>query len=222
MNFYEALNLSPKATVEEIEQAYRQLARLVHPDFHPDQANASEDRMKVLNQVRDTLTDSERRAKYDAELIKSSAGWKTGALQAIQLNLRWNLAWSDKPWAFVIVTGIVLGLILGCSLWLHRRPSASSSPLSINQPASSLPSQFSTSDPKISAVTAPLVKPAVAPSKLPPQVVQHGSSLNEIFQMMGEPDRVEEDSSHGLKILYYGKLCLILRNGQLVQGRTLP
>ena len=78
MNFYETLNVAPKATVEEIEQAYRQLARMAHPDFHQGQTEASEDRMNVLNLIRDTLTDPERRARYDAELVKSRAALRNG------------------------------------------------------------------------------------------------------------------------------------------------
>lgn len=222
MNFYEALNLAPKATVEEIEQAYRRLARLVHPDFHPDQADASEDRMKVLNLIRDTLTDPGRRARYDAELMRSGPNSKMFSLHASWFKLTWGLAWPSKQWAFVIVAGILFGLILGSSLWSHRRLSTFSSPLPMYKPASSPPIQLSSSAPESPPLTAPLMKSVATPFKLPPQVLQRGSSLNEILQMMGEPDRVEEDSSHGLRILYYGKLRLILRNGQLVQGLTLP
>jgi hypothetical protein len=222
MNFYEALNLVPKATVEEIEQAYRLLARKVHPDFHPDQADASEDRMKVLNLIRDTLTDPERRARYDAELMKSSPLSKTTSRHGLRLIPRWGMAWSNKQWGLVIVAGVLLGLILGSSLWFHRRLSASSSPLPTDQPASSLPLQLPTSAPESSPLPSSLMKPAGTYSKLPPQVVQRGSRLNEILQMMGEPDRIEEDSSQNLRVLYYGKLRLILRNGQLVQGLTLP
>jgi hypothetical protein len=222
MNFYEALNLLPKATVEEIEQAYRLLARKVHPDFHPDQADASEDHMKVLNLIRDTLTDPERRARYDAELMKSSPHSKTASRHGFRFLPRPGMAWSNKQWGLVIVAGILLGLILGSSLWFHRRSSASSSPLPTDQPESSLPLQLPTSAPDSSPVPSSLMKPAGAYPKLPPQVVQRGSRLNEILQMMGEPDRIEEDSSQNLRILYYGKLRLILRNGQLVQGLTQP
>ena len=222
MNFYETLNVAPKATVEEIEQAYRQLARMARPDFSQGQAGASEDRMNVLNLIRDTLTDPERRARYDAELANSSGASETASHEAIQSNPRWGLAWSSKRWALVIVVGFLLGLILGGSLWLHRWQSASSSSPPIEQPAASLPSQLTISVPESLPAAAPPVKPAVTAPKRPPQVVQQGSSLNEILQMMGNPDRIEEDSSHSLRILHYGKLRLILQNGRLVQGQTVP
>ena len=222
MNFYDTLNVAPKATIEEIEQAYRQLAHMAHPDFHQGQAAESEDRMQVLNLIRDTLTDPERRARYDAELAESGAIAETASHDAIRSNPKRALTWSSKQWALVIVAGILLGMILGGSFWLHGwRSAPSSSPLT-DPPASSPPSPLTPSALESSPATAPLVKPAVTPPKRPPQVVQQGSSLNEILQMMGDPDRVEEDSSHSLRILYYGKLRLILRNGRLVQGQTVP
>ena len=222
MNFYETLNVTPKATVEEIEQAYRQLARMARPDFYQAQSEASEDRMNLLNLIRDTLTDPERRARYDAELAHSSAASETASYEAIRSNPRWGMAWSSKRWAFVIVGGFLLGLILGGSLLLHGWLSAPSSSPPIEQPAASLPSQLTISVPESLPAAAPPVKPAVTPPKRPPHVVQQGSSLNEILQMMGNPDRIEEDSSHSLRILYYGKLRLILQNGRLVQGQTVP
>ena len=87
MNFYESLNLAPKANVEEIEQAYRQLARMAHPDFHQGQSAASEDRVKESNLIRDALTDPECRASFDAELLNSSQISKMGSHQAIRLIL---------------------------------------------------------------------------------------------------------------------------------------
>ncbi|MCI0717408.1 MAG: J domain-containing protein, partial [Acidobacteria bacterium] len=70
MNFYEALNLAPSATTEEIEEAYRTLARKVHPDLNQHDKMPAEARMRLLNQIRDTLTDPDRRAAYDRELSR--------------------------------------------------------------------------------------------------------------------------------------------------------
>ena len=122
----------------------------------------------------------------------------------------------------MIVAGILLVMTLGGSLWFYRRLSAPSSPPLIDQPASSPASKGTPSAPESSPATAPLTKPVVTPPKRPPQVVQQGSSINEILKMMGDPDRIEEDSAQNLRILYYGKLRLILRNGKLVQGQTVP
>jgi curved DNA-binding protein CbpA len=37
MNYYEELGLKPSASAEEIRQAYRELARLLHPDQHQEE-----------------------------------------------------------------------------------------------------------------------------------------------------------------------------------------
>jgi curved DNA-binding protein CbpA len=56
--------------VEEIRQAYKTLARVIHPDAHPDPASkaAAEIRMQHLNAVAATLTNPEDRAFYDASI----------------------------------------------------------------------------------------------------------------------------------------------------------
>jgi hypothetical protein len=142
--------------------------------------------------------------------------------EPIRSKAKWGLAWSSKRWVFVIVVGLLLGLSLGGSFWLHGRLTVPSSSPPIDKPTTSPPPPLTLSIPESTPVAAPPMKPAVKPPKRPPQVVQQGSSLNEILQMMGDPDRVEDDSSQNLKILYYGKLRLILQNGKLVQGQTTP
>ena len=224
MNFYEALNLRPEASVEEIEQAYRQLARKVHPDFHPGDNDSAETRMKMLNLIRDTLTDPERRAKYDSELRKSfQVTQKARSVIAAWFASGWKQAWSNKPMAIIIAAGVLLGMTLGGGLWFHRRLTVSSTSRQTNLPGTTLPPVPVGSTP---APTTPmsetLAKPAVIPSKPQPRVVQIGSDLSEVLQTMGNPDRVEEDSSRSLKILHYGKLSLVLKNGKLVQGLTQP
>ncbi len=64
---YQVLGVAPGASVEEIERAFRVIARHVHPDLHGGDGAAVE-RMKELNILRETLTDPARRAAYDAEL----------------------------------------------------------------------------------------------------------------------------------------------------------
>jgi curved DNA-binding protein CbpA len=66
-NHYQVLGVEPEASVEEIERAFRVIARHIHPDLHGGDGAAVE-RMKELNVLRETLTDPVKRAAYDAEL----------------------------------------------------------------------------------------------------------------------------------------------------------
>ena len=68
MNFYEVLELDSRASTNDIERAYRKLARKVHPDLNAGEAGKAEARMKLLNEIRDTLTDPLMRAGYDERL----------------------------------------------------------------------------------------------------------------------------------------------------------
>jgi len=70
MTYYEELGLPPEAPVGEIRQAYRVLARLVHPDVQADAQvrGMAERQMQRLNEILETLSDPRRRREYDGSL----------------------------------------------------------------------------------------------------------------------------------------------------------
>ena len=72
MNYYEELGLRPDASPEEIRQAYRSLARLLHPDQQPDEGlrRLAEAQMRRVNAIHDTLVEPARRREYDAGLCQ--------------------------------------------------------------------------------------------------------------------------------------------------------
>jgi len=74
MDYYEELGLTRTATVQEIRQAYKVLARLVHPDgqVNTPVRDMAERQMKRLNQILATLTDDSARREYDATLERAS------------------------------------------------------------------------------------------------------------------------------------------------------
>ena len=74
MNYYEEFGIPRDATAARIRQAYKTLARVLHPDAHPDEAlkPMAERQMKRLNAMLETLLDPEKRRMYDASLLEAT------------------------------------------------------------------------------------------------------------------------------------------------------
>ncbi len=66
-NYYEILGVSKTATQAEIKDKYRKLARQYHPDLHPNDEECAK-KFKEINEANETLSDPEKRKKYDYEL----------------------------------------------------------------------------------------------------------------------------------------------------------
>ncbi|MFG3171187.1 DnaJ C-terminal domain-containing protein [Streptomyces sp. NPDC048200] len=62
-DFYEVLGVPRTATQDEIQRAYRTLARRYHPDVNKDPG--AEERFKDLNEAHSVLSDPATRARYD-------------------------------------------------------------------------------------------------------------------------------------------------------------
>ena len=63
-DYYRLLNISEKATDEEIKKAYRKLALKYHPDRNPDN-KAAEAKFKEISEAYGVLMDREKRKDYD-------------------------------------------------------------------------------------------------------------------------------------------------------------
>lgn len=70
-DYYAALQVRPSASAEEIERAYRRLARANHPDLLRGVSQGSrqraEDALKGINRAHRVLGDRERRREYDRQ-----------------------------------------------------------------------------------------------------------------------------------------------------------
>lgn len=62
LDYYEILQISPNAEPETVHRVYRLLAQRLHPD---NQDTGDEDRFRLLHQAYLTLSDPEKRARYD-------------------------------------------------------------------------------------------------------------------------------------------------------------
>src|SRR5450432_897253 len=71
MDYYEELGLTPAAEPEEIRDAYRVMARLLHPDQHsdPQLQSASVREMQRINHIYGILADPDLRRRYDADRV---------------------------------------------------------------------------------------------------------------------------------------------------------
>jgi curved DNA-binding protein len=69
-DFYEVLGVPGDADAEQIQRAYRTLARRHHPDV--DKSPGAEDRFKKINEAYTVLSDPKSRRKYD----RFGAAWR--------------------------------------------------------------------------------------------------------------------------------------------------
>ncbi len=95
-DYYRTLGVKRDASEQEIKQAYRKLARKLHPDVNPGDKTA-EAKFKEVNEAYEVLSDKEKRQKYDtygdqwqnAEQFARASGqqgpfWQTGQTQNIR------------------------------------------------------------------------------------------------------------------------------------------
>lgn len=83
-NYYELLGVDQKASLEEIKTAYKELARIFHPDSHyfddllgEAAAPSSDDQtFKAITNAYNHLINPEKRLQYDRLLPRALAGWE--------------------------------------------------------------------------------------------------------------------------------------------------
>src|SRR5437764_12772498 len=76
-DYYAALDVPKDADATAIKKAYRKLARDLHPDKNPDNAQA-EARFKEVSEAYDVLSDEKRRSEYDEARRLFAGGGRTG------------------------------------------------------------------------------------------------------------------------------------------------
>lgn len=80
-DLYALLGVARDADLDTLKKAYRRLARELHPDRNPSATDHAEARFKVLGRAYAVLSDSKKRATYDAS-------WKAAEARRIAKNVR--------------------------------------------------------------------------------------------------------------------------------------
>ena len=89
-DYYKTLGLSRTASQEEIQKAYRKLARKYHPDVNKSQE--AEEKFKEINEAHEVLKDPEKRRKYDT----LGPNWQAG--QDFRPSPDWENFTSQSGW----------------------------------------------------------------------------------------------------------------------------
>src|SRR5690349_8896336 len=77
-DYYQALGVAKDADAATIKKAYRKLARELHPDKNPGNAQA-EARFKEVSEAYDVLSDATKRKEYDeARSLFAGGGFRPG------------------------------------------------------------------------------------------------------------------------------------------------
>lgn len=133
MNYYEELGLPRSASAEEIHQAYRNLARLLHPDQQANETmrRLADVQMKRLNGIHQILTDPAERRKYDIGLREEeSAAWPQPGSLAVCQARRFPLSCKglDKGNAIWAISALIA--VAATYAYVHTQASSPAQPVS--------------------------------------------------------------------------------------------
>jgi hypothetical protein len=222
MTFYEELEVDRLATTAEIERAFRKLARRVHPDLNSGDPLGAEARMKLLNEVRDTLTDPARRAAYDASLAAHPAAPANDAPvyvpEDVTASQRGGDSWVRRVW-------LALGVgAVSAAIFIAAHPTANDTSTTSG---TARDAALATDAPPL--LTAPVTPRAGTQASVPapPQpaaprpgrvVVHIGSRAEDVIRRLGVPDRIDRGANDNQVVFRYGRLRIEVTSGRVTGG----
>ena len=240
MTYYEVLEIDSRASTEEVERAFRRLARKVHPDVNAGDRARAEARMKLLNEIRDTLTDPLLRAGYDERLRLDAFRGRGAAPQPAPS------APPDEPVqaapvddapaepderrrSYAAWVGVLLGAMGGGVLVVALVSGPKPSSERAGRPVLALDAGEGVA---LAVDAAPLLSAPFAPRAVPPPgeakpvrrargrgvVIHIGSTADDVLRVLGAPDSFDPGPGPGDSVLHYGALRLEMKNGRVAGG----
>ena len=112
-DYYKILGLEPGADLESIHKAYRNLAKVYHPDLNnSEQANVY---FILLNEAHAVLSDESRRLLYDNQY----ASWKSRKEDISRFHYDWgSINHLQKSKRKVVVPSQIMQLVFGFEMFL--------------------------------------------------------------------------------------------------------
>jgi hypothetical protein len=244
LDYYAVLGVARNASADEIERAYKALARKVHPDRNASDAERADARMKQLNQIRDTLTDPLLRAAYDDRLsaeqrpapppprrdpppAPAEHRWRQSAPSGYQPHphvapfLHTNVeakraaARPSREARPAVALLLVGALTILAAILLWPRPEPPRERLPIA--ATAVPPRPAPPRPAVVVVRGDTAATRQAIRKTA-RVVPVGLTMDEVIARFGPPDQVESHPAPGDLTLIYGKVKVELIEGKVVGG----
>jgi curved DNA-binding protein CbpA len=242
MTYYEVLEIDSRASTEDVERAFRRLARKVHPDLNAGDAPKAEARMKQLNEIRETLTDPLLRAGYDERLRLEALRPRTApprperpaerpAPRAPEPAQEDEEDEGDEakpapppapgapgparpPWALLTLVAVGAGAM---ATVIALFPHATARPI---EPPEAYDVDASTAAPSGARPPGVASSPEARPTHRSRGrgVVRLGSSTDDVLRAFGPPDRLETGPGPGDAVLHYGALRLEMKNGRVAGG----
>lgn len=142
-NYYDILEVSPRASAEVLRAAYKSLMQRHHPDKHGTDSRMAQ-RASLIAQAYGVLSDSRQRAAYDAQLARQQTPRPTLSAAHAPSNTRRAAAPAPRSNWYLWLLATVIALC-GAAMWALSgkkpvtRPDASAAQPPASQPVAQKP-----------------------------------------------------------------------------------